>query len=76
MKHHAGSLLGSFFDPDSGGNVFLWNIGWLSTDYVALCPKDRTLHNHCCENLKCCLHCDVTYNIQGWHILITNMKDN
>jgi hypothetical protein len=23
MKHHAGSLLGSFFDPDSGGNVFL-----------------------------------------------------
>jgi hypothetical protein len=32
--------------------MFLQNIGWLSTDYTALYPKDRTLHNHWCENLK------------------------
>jgi hypothetical protein len=24
-------------------------------DYIALRPKDRTLHNHCCENLKSCM---------------------
>jgi hypothetical protein len=28
------------------------NVGWLSTDYTALYPSDRTYLNHCCENLR------------------------
>jgi hypothetical protein len=35
---HAGFLLGLFFDPDKGGEVFLRNFGPLSTDYTALYP--------------------------------------
>jgi hypothetical protein len=26
---------GLFFDPQNGGYTFLWNVGWLSTDYMA-----------------------------------------
>jgi hypothetical protein len=32
-------LLGLFFDSEDEGDMFLWNIGWLSTDYTALYPK-------------------------------------
>jgi hypothetical protein len=49
---HAGFLLGLFVDPEDGSNMFLQNICWLSVDYTALYPKDRTLHNHHWENLK------------------------
>jgi hypothetical protein len=28
--------LGLFFDPEDGGDMFLWNVGWLSVDYLAL----------------------------------------
>jgi hypothetical protein len=28
-------LLAVFFDPENGGDMFLRNIGWLSTDYTA-----------------------------------------
>jgi hypothetical protein len=34
----AGILLG-FFDPEEGGDISLRNIGWLSTDYMALYPR-------------------------------------
>jgi hypothetical protein len=31
-------LLGVFLDPEDGGDMFLRNVGGLSTDYTALCP--------------------------------------
>jgi hypothetical protein len=36
---HAGFLLGLFFDPKDGGNMFLRNVGRLSMDYTALYPR-------------------------------------
>jgi hypothetical protein len=33
---YASFLLDVFFDPEDGGNMFLWNGGWLYTDYTAL----------------------------------------
>jgi hypothetical protein len=33
---HADFLLGLSFDPEDGGEMFLRNVGWLSTDYTAL----------------------------------------
>jgi hypothetical protein len=42
---HAGFLIGLLFDPENGGDVFLWNVGWLS-------PENGTFHGHRCENLK------------------------
>jgi hypothetical protein len=35
-RFHAGFLLTLFFDPEDGGDMFLINVGWLSTDYTAL----------------------------------------
>jgi hypothetical protein len=32
-------LLGLFFDSEDGRYIFLQNIGWLSTDYMALYPR-------------------------------------
>jgi hypothetical protein len=29
-------LLGLFFNREDGGDVFLWNIGWLLMDYMEL----------------------------------------
>jgi hypothetical protein len=37
--HHAGFLLGLFFDTENGSDTFFRNICWLSTDYVALYPR-------------------------------------
>jgi hypothetical protein len=36
---HAGFLLVLFFDPEDGGDVFLRNVGRLSTDYASLYPR-------------------------------------
>jgi hypothetical protein len=35
---HAGILPG-LFDPENWGDMFLRNVGYLSTDYTALCPR-------------------------------------
>jgi hypothetical protein len=36
---HAVILLGLFFDTEDGDDMFLRNVGWLLTDYTALCPR-------------------------------------
>jgi hypothetical protein len=40
---HAGILL-DLFDPEDGGDMFIWNVDWHSTDYTALYPEDNALH--------------------------------
>jgi hypothetical protein len=32
-------LLGLFFGPENGGDMFLRNVGWLLTDYTTLYPR-------------------------------------
>jgi hypothetical protein len=39
----AGFLLGLFFDPEDGGDMFLRNVDSFSTDYTALHPRRYTL---------------------------------
>jgi hypothetical protein len=46
-------LLSLFFDHENGGDMFLRNIGWLSTDYTALYPRR---YDHCRKNLKSYIH--------------------
>jgi hypothetical protein len=36
---HTGFLLGLFFDPEDGGDVFLLSVGQFSADYAALYPR-------------------------------------
>jgi hypothetical protein len=40
---HADFLLGLFFDPEDVGDMFLRNVGLLSTDYRRYTPEDNTL---------------------------------
>jgi hypothetical protein len=35
-----------------GGDRFLRNVSWLSTEYRVLYPEDRTLHYRRCQNLR------------------------
>jgi hypothetical protein len=43
---HAGFLLGIFFNPKDGGDIFLWNISWLPVDYNSSCPtRENSLQN-------------------------------
>jgi hypothetical protein len=35
----ASFLLGLFFKPEDGGDMFLQNVGWHSMDYTALYPR-------------------------------------
>jgi hypothetical protein len=40
---HDGFLRGICFDPEDGCDMFLRNIGWLSTDYTAPYPRRQNL---------------------------------
>jgi hypothetical protein len=33
---HAGFMLGLIFGPENAGGMFIWNVGWLSTEYYML----------------------------------------
>jgi hypothetical protein len=41
----AGFLLGLVFDPEDGSDIFLRNIGSLSTAYMALYPRKYNYSN-------------------------------
>jgi hypothetical protein len=45
-------LLGLFFHPKDGGDIFLRNLGWSSTSTRRYMLEERTLNNHRCDNLK------------------------
>jgi hypothetical protein len=32
-------MLGVFFDPDGGGDMFFRNVGWFSAEYAVLYPR-------------------------------------
>jgi hypothetical protein len=36
---HTGFVLGLFFNPEAGGDMFVCNSGWLPTDYMTLCVR-------------------------------------
>jgi hypothetical protein len=49
---HIGFLIGLFFYPEDGGDMFLRIVVWLSMDYTAFCPRRYNSPCHCCKNLK------------------------
>jgi hypothetical protein len=44
----AGFLFVLFFNPEDIGDIFLWNVVWLSADYTVLYPRRYTLHIVAC----------------------------
>jgi hypothetical protein len=60
-----------FFDPEDGGDIFLRNVGWHSTDYTTLYPRrwyssiyeshSRTLNTHSCINADDWTHALMTF---------------
>jgi hypothetical protein len=53
---HDGFLLGLFFDTEDGSDMFLRNVGLVTTDYMALYPRRQNYTcNYCCEN-QCMCH--------------------
>jgi hypothetical protein len=39
-------------DPADGGDMFLRNVGLHKRTTRHYAPEERTLHDHCCDNLK------------------------
>jgi hypothetical protein len=50
-----------FFDPEDGGDMFLRNVGWNSTDYTASYPEDDKSHY--------CFYRLFAYYIPHWVLL-------
>jgi hypothetical protein len=51
-KFPAAKFLGSLFDPDDEGNMFLRNVSELLPKYTTLHQEDSILYIHCCEIVK------------------------
>jgi hypothetical protein len=49
---HASFLVGLFFDPEDGGDMFLRNVCYFQRITRRYIPEGIILHNHLCENLK------------------------
>jgi hypothetical protein len=73
-------LLKLLFYPGDGGNIFIWNAGWISSDYMELCrpqwPLARTLGSwfripfkawmSVCMRLFCVVLCTGSGTSTGW----------
>jgi hypothetical protein len=53
-RAHARSLLGLFFDPEEGGDMFLRNIGLLPTSYMALYRRRQNSSFAVHHIFRCC----------------------
>jgi hypothetical protein len=55
-EHETGSraLFATWFDTEDVGDMFFRNICWLLKYYTAVHHKNRTFHNHGCENIQSC----------------------
>jgi hypothetical protein len=53
IQVHAGSLLGSFFRSEDGGDMFLRIVGLISMDYTEIYPKEIEIfvQDFCCKLL-------------------------
>jgi hypothetical protein len=58
---HAHFLLGLFFDPANGADMFLQNVGCLSTDYIVISQKIE-LYN---DNVSFLVYLMMLYQIQA-----------
>jgi hypothetical protein len=67
---HAGLLLGLFFSPEDGGNIFLWNASWLSADNAAFQKIELT--RKCLVGLgtygtPMIDHCEGNWLLSNWN---------
>jgi hypothetical protein len=68
---YASFLLNLFFDPADGGDMFLRNIGWLSTDYTALYPRR---YNHRYDNLRFYIVMFIVWTAWGHNLSVTPLS--